>query len=96
MPSLNAQHTDALLARIEAKRGFKVEYIRTHDAPGDSDSCPRTSVLAHYEGAGKSADGECVHFNSHIDVVEVGSGWTLDPFATIVKDDKVYERGLPI
>jgi succinyl-diaminopimelate desuccinylase len=34
-----------------------------------------------------------VHFNSHIDVVQTGAGWTVDPFAAIVKDGKVYGRG---
>jgi len=37
--------------------------------------------------------GPCVHFNSHIDVVQSGRGWTLDPFAAVVKDGRVYGRG---
>jgi acetylornithine deacetylase/succinyl-diaminopimelate desuccinylase-like protein len=37
--------------------------------------------------------GATVHFNSHIDVVEEGHGWTVDPFAGVVKDGKVYGRG---
>ena len=76
-----------------AKRGFKVDYIRAHGAPGDSDTYPRTSVVARHEGAAKLTNGECVHFNSHIDVVEVGRGWTVDSFAAVVKDGRVYGRG---
>jgi succinyl-diaminopimelate desuccinylase len=34
-----------------------------------------------------------VHFNSHIDVVEPGEGWTVDPFAGTVRDGRVYGRG---
>jgi succinyl-diaminopimelate desuccinylase len=34
-----------------------------------------------------------VHFNSHIDVVEAGEGWTVDPFGGLVRDDKVFGRG---
>jgi succinyl-diaminopimelate desuccinylase len=34
-----------------------------------------------------------VHFNSHIDVVEVGSGWQHDPFAAAVVDGRIYGRG---
>jgi succinyl-diaminopimelate desuccinylase len=34
-----------------------------------------------------------VHFNSHIDVVQSGAGWTLDPFAAVVRDGRVYGRG---
>ena len=77
-----------------AKRGFAVEYIRAVGAPGDSDTYPRTNVVARYEGKAYAADkGDCVHFNSHIDVVEAGSGWTFEPFGGQVQDGKVYGRG---
>jgi succinyl-diaminopimelate desuccinylase len=77
-----------------AKRGFAVEYIRAVGAPGDSDKYPRTNVVARYEGkAGSANQGDCVHFNSHIDVVEAGSGWTMEPFGGQVQDGKVYGRG---
>ncbi|MBD3833467.1 MAG: M20/M25/M40 family metallo-hydrolase [Brevundimonas sp.] len=58
------------------KRGFTVEYVRGEGSPGDSDAYPRTNVIARWTG---SEPGPCVHFNSHIDVVEVGAGWTVDP-----------------
>ena len=75
--------------RLKA-RGFKVEYIRALGAPGDTDQYPRINVVARWEG---SRPGPCVHFNSHIDVVETGSGWTVDPFEGLVKDGRVYGRG---
>jgi succinyl-diaminopimelate desuccinylase len=34
-----------------------------------------------------------VHFNSHHDVVEVGQGWTRDPFGGTVENDRLYGRG---
>ena len=37
--------------------------------------------------------GKTVHFNGHIDVVEVGAGWTVDPFEGVVKDGRVFGRG---
>ncbi len=73
-----------------AKLGFAVEYIRAIGAPGDSEKYPRTNVVARYESG---LQGDCVHFNSHIDVVEAGSGWTVDPFGGKVQDGKVYGRG---
>ena len=72
------------------KRGFTVEYVRGEGSPGDSDAYPRTNVIARWTG---SEPGPCVHFNSHIDVVEVGAGWTVDPFGGEVKDGRVYGRG---
>ncbi|HUB84045.1 MAG TPA: M20/M25/M40 family metallo-hydrolase, partial [Rhizomicrobium sp.] len=72
------------------KRGFQVEYIRAEGTPGDSDKYPRINVVARREGKNK---GPCVHFNSHIDVVQTGAGWTVDPFGGEVKDGKVYGRG---
>lgn len=72
------------------KRGFSVEYIRGEGTPGDSDRYPRTNVVARLDGG---SPGPTVHFNSHIDVVEAGDGWTVDPFGGVVKDGRVYGRG---
>lgn len=80
---------DYLAARLEPK-GFKVEFIRAEGAPGDSETYPRWNLLARYDGG---EPGECVHFNSHHDVVEVGHGWTKDPFGGEVEDGRVYGRG---
>ncbi len=70
--------------------GFSVEYLRAEGAIGDSDRYPRTNVVTRIEGAGP---GDCVHFNSHIDVVRAGSGWTYDPFGGTVDNGRVYGRG---
>ena len=47
-------------------------------------------MVGRWEG---SSTGPTVHFNSHIDVVEPGIGWTYDPFAAEVMDDRIYGRG---
>ena len=73
-----------------AARGFAVEYLRAEGAVGDSDRYPRLNVVARIEGNGP---GPCVHFNSHIDVVAPGEGWTVDPFAGEMRDGRVYGRG---
>ena len=72
------------------KRGFDIQYIRAHDTHGDSDQFPRTNVIARIEG---NRPGATIHFNSHIDVVEAGDGWTFDPFAAQISDGKIYGRG---
>jgi len=71
-------------------RGFAVEYVRAAGTPGDTERYPRINVVARREG---SAAGRCVHFNGHIDVVQTGAGWTMDPFAALVRDGKIYGRG---
>ncbi|HEY2677240.1 MAG TPA: acetylornithine deacetylase/succinyl-diaminopimelate desuccinylase family protein [Steroidobacteraceae bacterium] len=71
-------------------RGFAVEYVRAAGSPGDTDRHPRVNIVARRAG---DAKGPCVHFNGHIDVVQTGSGWTVDPFAAQVADGKIYGRG---
>lgn len=80
---------DYLARRLEAS-GFDCTLIRAEGAPGDSDRYPRWNVVARREG---SRPGDCVHFNSHTDVVAVGQGWTTDPFGAEVRDGRVYGRG---
>jgi succinyl-diaminopimelate desuccinylase len=70
--------------------GFETEFVRGEGAPGDSHRYPRVNVVARFDGRSL---GPCVHFNSHIDVVEAGEGWSLDPFKGIVRDGRVYGRG---
>jgi len=72
------------------KSGFDVEYIRAEGVPGDTDKYPRMNVVARRQG---SASGPCVHFNGHIDVVETGTGWTVDPFEAAVLQGRIYGRG---
>jgi len=78
-----------LAARL-AKSGFAVELIRAEGAPADSDKHPRWNLVARHEGG---AGGDCVHFNGHHDVVEVGHGWTTDPFGGELRDGRIYGRG---
>lgn len=80
---------DLLETRL-TKKGFVCTRVRAEGALGDSDRYPRWNLMARHEGKYK---GECVHFNSHTDVVATGEGWTVDPFAGVVMDDKVYGRG---
>ncbi|MDF0596614.1 acetylornithine deacetylase/succinyl-diaminopimelate desuccinylase family protein [Psychromarinibacter halotolerans] len=76
-------------ARLSAS-GFACEMKRAVGTPGDSEKYPRWNIVARREGA---TPGECVHFNSHTDVVAVGEGWTVDPFGAELKDGRIYGRG---
>jgi succinyl-diaminopimelate desuccinylase len=80
---------DYLDRRLSAS-GFETQLIRAHGAPGDSTRYPRWNIIARRDGA---QSGECVHFNSHTDVVEVGHGWSMDPFGGDLVDGRIYGRG---
>ncbi|MFD2741515.1 acetylornithine deacetylase/succinyl-diaminopimelate desuccinylase family protein [Sulfitobacter aestuarii] len=95
IPTLNPPGQDyraicEYLDKRLSKHGFDTQLIRAHETPGDSSKYPRWNIVARREGA---HSGECVHFNSHSDVVEVGAGWTFDPFGAEVVDGKIYGRG---
>jgi succinyl-diaminopimelate desuccinylase len=89
-PGLNYREICNFLAERLAKSGFAVEMIRAEGAPADSTRHPRWNLVARHEGP---RPGECVHFNSHHDVVEVGHGWTVDPFGGEIKNGRIYGRG---
>ncbi len=89
-PGENYRDICEFLARRLEGSGFAAAIERAEGTPGDSDRHPRWNVVAEREGA---SPGQCVHFNSHIDVVEVGRGWTFDPFGAELVDGKVYGRG---
>ena len=80
---------DFLNKRLQAS-GFETQLIRAFDTPGDSERYPRWNIIARRDG---TSLGDCVHFNSHTDVVEVGSGWTFDPFGGEIADGNIYGRG---
>ena len=79
-----------LIERYLAPFGFVIKRVRAIGALGDSDEYPRWNIIARHEG---QHSGECVHFNSHTDVVASGEGWSVEPFAGLVRDGKVYGRG---
>ena len=89
-PGANYREICEFLGQRLEKRGFDIQMIRATGAPGDSDRYPRWNVMARREGR---HTGPCVHFNSHTDVVEVGQGWTVDPFGGEVKEGRIYGRG---
>jgi succinyl-diaminopimelate desuccinylase len=80
---------ELLAARLEPL-GFACRLLRAHGAPGDSDRHPRWNLLARRDGG---RPGPCVQFNGHVDVVEVGRGWTVEPFGGALIDGRVYGRG---
>jgi acetylornithine deacetylase/succinyl-diaminopimelate desuccinylase len=48
---------------------------------------------ANVVGRIDNGDGPCFAFNSHMDTVPVGGGWTGDPFRLTERDGKLFGRG---
>ncbi|MGB0411773.1 MAG: acetylornithine deacetylase/succinyl-diaminopimelate desuccinylase family protein, partial [Pikeienuella sp.] len=89
-PGGNYREICEFLDRRLRASGFETTFVRAEGAIGDTDKYPRWNIVARRDGP---RPGECVHFNSHTDVVEVGRGWTTDPFGGEIKDGRVYGRG---
>lgn len=94
IPSVNPpgeHYRDAaeLLGADLAERGYQVAYHEAEGRPEHSRAHPRVNVL------GRLGDGAhpVVHLNGHLDVVPASAGWTVDPFAAVVKEGKLYGRG---
>jgi succinyl-diaminopimelate desuccinylase len=71
--------------------GYETHYIAAEGMKEHTATHPRMNVLGRMEG---SSPRPSLHFNGHFDVVPVGDDWTVDPFAGIIRDGKLYGRGV--
>jgi succinyl-diaminopimelate desuccinylase len=67
-----------------------VEYHAADGLPEHTPRHPRINVVGVRPG--RSAR-PALHLNGHFDVVPPGAGWTVDPFAGLVRDGRIYGRG---
>jgi succinyl-diaminopimelate desuccinylase len=80
----------AIGARLQ-RCGFAVEYHAAEGRPEHTREHPRVNVVGTLPGA---RPNPLVHLNGHFDVVPVGDGWTVDPFGGVVRDGRIYGRGV--
>jgi succinyl-diaminopimelate desuccinylase len=78
------------LGRFLKQRAFDVEYIAAEGRAEHTARYPRVNVV----GTRRGGPGPLVHLNGHVDVVPAGAGWTVDPFSGLVRDGKIYGRGV--
>jgi len=76
--------------------GFKCERI---DVPADIYEIRQKSEELSGERANLLATKDCgakesVDIYTHLDVVPAGEGWSTPPFEPVIKDDKIYGRGV--
>jgi succinyl-diaminopimelate desuccinylase len=73
-----------------ARRGFAVEYVAAEGRPEHTARHPRVNVI----GTRRGGSGPVVHLNGHFDVVPAGGGWSVEPFGGVVRDGKIFGRGV--
>lgn len=73
-----------------ARFRFAVDYLAAEGRPEHTRAYPRVNVVGFRRGRN---DRPAVHLNGHLDVVPAGAGWTVDPFAGVVRDGRIYGRG---
>lgn len=79
-PGREREAAACVAAWLEAA-GFDLSF--SEYAPG------RTNVSALL----RNGEGPCFAFNTHLDVVPAGDGWSSDPFTLVERDGKLYGRG---
>ena len=79
-----------LIGRRLAAMGLTVEYVEAEGRPEHTAEHPRVNVV----GRGDARPGRPrLHLNGHFDVVPPGDEWTVDPFAGVVREGRIYGRG---
>lgn len=71
--------------------GYETEFVTAEGLPECSAQFPRVNVIGRMRGEHATPT---LHFNGHLDVVPAGEGWTVDPFAAVVRDGRIYGRGV--
>ena len=79
-PGNEAEAAAMLAAELDAL-GFATEVRPLNER--------RANVLGRLD----NGDGPCFAFNSHMDTVPIGGGWTSDPLHLTERDGKLYGRG---
>jgi acetylornithine deacetylase/succinyl-diaminopimelate desuccinylase-like protein len=80
-------------AELLTTMGFTVE---RHDVPDDlvrrNGMITATNLVVRH----RFGDGPVIGLNAHGDVVPPGEGWSVDPFGAVVKDGRMYGRGVAV
>lgn len=90
-PGENYAECAAVIGQKLKEFGYEIEYVTAEGLPECSPQFPRVNVIGRM--AGRSSK-PTLHFNGHLDVVPPGNGWTMDPFAAILRDGRLYGRGV--
>jgi succinyl-diaminopimelate desuccinylase len=88
--SMSSGKSQSSIGRRLRDLGFEVEFHPAEGLHEHTDEHPRINVIGRRRGR---RSRPCLHLNGHVDVVPPGDGWTVDPFAGLVRDGALYGRG---
>jgi succinyl-diaminopimelate desuccinylase len=71
--------------------GYDVQVVPAEGRSEHTAKYPRVNVIGRLRD---TPARPLLHFNGHFDVVPVGHGWTTDPFEAVVRDGKIFGRGV--
>jgi acetylornithine deacetylase/succinyl-diaminopimelate desuccinylase family protein len=86
-------------ARLLEEVGFKVE---RHPVPEDLArrngmiSCTNLVIRERFDQHGTTGGGPTIACNAHGDVVPPGSGWSVDPYGAVIREGRMYGRGVAV
>lgn len=89
-PGENYRPCAELIGARLAEFDYDVSYIEAEGLAEHTQCHPRVNVLGELRDTPARPR---LHFNGHFDVVPEGGGWTVDPFAGLVRDGKLFGRG---
>ncbi len=88
------------LIRVKGHTGDESRIIQeTAELAGELDLSPEVSdmgIIISVKGQPKrssSSKSSTLLLNTHLDTVKEGSGWSVDPYAGVIKDDYIFGRG---
>ena len=91
-PGENYRACAELIGSRLAEFDYEVAFVAAEGLAEHTDRYPRINVIGELHNA-PARPRPRLHFNGHFDVVPAGDGWTVDPFAGIVRDGKLFGRG---
>lgn len=98
---MNEGDVQEYIKKYIEKLGFVTEFTypdaikleRYKDKPGyhkDHKFIDRPNLYGELKGNG---EGKSILLTGHVDVVQRGNGWTVEPFIPVIKNGKIYGRG---
>jgi succinyl-diaminopimelate desuccinylase len=90
-PGENYRECASLIGDRLWRFGYDVEYVESEGLPECTVGHPRVNVIGRLPG---DRPHPTLHFNGHLDVVPPGKGWSVEPFGGIVKEGRIFGRGV--